>query len=89
MRLLDLDCRRLTDKKTAHACLKEALSLPDYYGGNLDALYDCLTEGGEYTILRLTHTGCLEEDLGDYGARLLSALQKAAEDNPNLRLLCW
>ena len=24
--------------------MKEALELPDYYGGNLDALHDCLTD---------------------------------------------
>ena len=31
-------------KKQGHDYLKEALNLPDYYGKNLDALYDCLTE---------------------------------------------
>ena len=31
-------------KKEGHDYLKEALNLPDYYGKNLDALYDCLTE---------------------------------------------
>ena len=27
-----------------HGILKESLELPDYYGGSLDALYDCLTD---------------------------------------------
>ncbi|MBR4447715.1 barstar family protein [Methanobrevibacter sp.] len=31
-------------KKEGHDYLMEALGLPDYYGKNLDALYDCLTE---------------------------------------------
>ena len=31
-------------KKDGHEYLMEALNLPDYYGKNLDALYDCLTE---------------------------------------------
>lgn len=31
-------------KKQGHDYLMEALNLPDYYGKNLDALYDCLTE---------------------------------------------
>lgn len=26
-----------------HIALKEKLDFPDYYGGNLNALYDCLT----------------------------------------------
>ena len=31
-------------KKDGHDYLMEALDFPDYYGKNLDALYDCLTE---------------------------------------------
>ena len=31
-------------KSQGHDYLKEVLNLPEYYGKNLDALYDCLTE---------------------------------------------
>ena len=31
-------------KKDGHDYLMEALGFPDYYGKNLDALYDCLCE---------------------------------------------
>jgi len=31
-------------KEDGHDYLMEVLNLPDYYGKNLDALYDCLTE---------------------------------------------
>lgn len=31
-------------KKDGHDYLMKALNFPDYYGKNLDALYDCLTE---------------------------------------------
>ena len=44
MKEIILDGSRLTEKETAHAYLKEALELPTYYGENLDALMDCLTD---------------------------------------------
>lgn len=31
-------------KENGHDYLMEVLNLPDYYGKNLDALYDCLCE---------------------------------------------
>ncbi len=31
-------------KKDGHDYLAEVFNFPDYYGKNLDALYDCLTE---------------------------------------------
>lgn len=39
-----LDAACLRSKKEAHEYLKEVLNLPDYYGNNLDALYDCITD---------------------------------------------
>ena len=39
---LDLDT--FEEKISLHRYLKEALDFPFYYGGNLDALHDCLTD---------------------------------------------
>ena len=39
-----LDAMKMQTKKEAHTYLKTMLELPEYYGGNLDALYDCLQE---------------------------------------------
>lgn len=45
----------LTSVKSAaglHAALRRALPLPDYYGDNLDALHDVLTEfGATWTLI--------------------------------------
>ncbi|MCQ2513245.1 MAG: barstar family protein [Lachnospiraceae bacterium] len=46
-----LDAKKLTEKQSAHEYLKWMLEFPDYYGNNLDALYDCLTELRPLTLL--------------------------------------
>ena len=59
-------------KERGHDYLMEALSLPDYYGKNLDALYDCLTE--MECEIELTNAGEVDEDI-------LDTFRDAADEN--------
>lgn len=42
-----LDAEKMTDRETMHDVFARSFALPDYYGRNLDALWDCLSERGE------------------------------------------
>ena len=81
---LKIDASAVPDRAGFHDAF--AAVLPEWYGRNLDALYDCLTDlpEGEIAVL---HPETLRENLGEYGAACLDTLQDAARDNPNLRLL--
>ena len=39
-----LDGSQMTTRETAHEHIAKQLRFPDYYGKNLDALYDCVTD---------------------------------------------
>ena len=79
-----LDCEKLSSRRGAHEYLQEALGFPAYYGKNLDALYDCLTElCGCVVVLR--GRDALARS-GGYGARILRVLEDAARANPRLTL---
>lgn len=79
-----IDCRAMTDRAAAHAHLRWALGLPEYYGANLDALYDCLWELPPCRI-RVLHKDALAQ-LGDYGSALLMTLCDAAQDSGRITL---
>lgn len=81
-----LDGRAMTDRSAAHSHLAQRLDLPAYYGRNLDALYDVLTEIGTDTELILEDPAAVIDHLGKYGEALLSAMQEAAEENLHLTI---
>ena len=86
MRMVVIDGAKMPTKAAAHKYLAERLTLPEYYGKNLDALYDVLTAETEIpTCLIIYRREALEESLGRYGAALLDTIWDAAQENPNLQ----
>ena len=79
-----LDGKAMTDRSAAHTHLAQRLELPGYYGRNLDALYDMLTGLGPDTEIILEDPAAVIDNLGRYGEAMLSTMQEATEDNPNL-----
>lgn len=76
----------IADKAALHDRLIQVLDLPDYYGRNLDALYDILTERGEQTILWVYPDADTAQRLNGYAEALLNTLRDAAAENPALSL---
>ena len=81
-----LNGKAMVDRPAAHSHLAERLDLPTYYGRNLDALYDVLTDIGEDTQIILEDPAAVIENLGKYGEALLATMQEAAEENPRLTI---
>lgn len=86
MARITIDCSAVTSKAELHAALAEAFRFPAWYGGNLDALHDLLTDISADTTLRLENWADAETALGGYGRRAEKVLAIAALENKHLTI---
>ena len=82
-----LDGHKMLNRRAVHDHLAEQLELPEYYGRNLDALYDLLTERAGPTRLVVQHRETILSWLGEYGTALCQTLEDADRANPRLEVL--
>lgn len=85
MKTCILDGEKIKDREMLHDILAADLSLPAWYGRNLDALYDCLTDRQEETKILIKNRELLEHTLGKYASSLAQALRRASGDNPRVQ----
>ena len=74
-----LDGRRMRDRASAYRVIRQTLGFPDWFGENLDALWDCLGEMEPGAVVVLTHTRALLDAMGPTGEKLLACFRDAAK----------
>ena len=81
MKQVTLDGNVLSDATMAHDYLMKTLEFPEYYGKNLDALFDCLTdlENVEITITLPNEDGAIFQ-------KILRVFKAADRENESLKL---
>lgn len=82
-----LDGKLMTGREAVHDLLTEQLNLPDYYGRNLDALFDMLSESGQNLNITLIHADVMLSYMGNYGNALIKTLKDAADRFENIEFL--
>ncbi|GGA91382.1 barstar family protein [Ornithinibacillus halotolerans] len=85
MTLVTLDGKTMQKKEDVHAYLKSKLNLPEYYGNNLDALWDVLSTLDDSMEIHFIHSKQMLECLGNYGTALLKVFEDAANENSNIK----
>ena len=87
MKYISLDGNLFKDVAITHKILKEKLELPDYYGENLDALWDCLTGGIELSVcIKWSNYKASCHYLGEYAEKLRNVFEDAATELDNFSL---
>ena len=75
---IKIDGNCFNNAKELHSYLKEKLSFPDYYGENLDALYDVMMDIRSSLVIEASN---MEKYPG-----FLEVFEDLAADNPNISL---
>lgn len=78
--IIVLDISKLNESK--HDYLKEIFNLPDYYGNNLDALYDCMSELDDTKIVILNM-----KDLNDFSLEVINVFNDVHDEYDNLNII--
>ncbi len=81
MKKLIIDGRKELSRAELHEKIASALDFPEYYGKNLDALYDCLTDMADEADIEIVDFEALSECHGKYANRLVRAILEACEGN--------
>ncbi len=81
-----IDLRGVITREDLHDALAKELRLPDYYGRNLDALYDILTEQGEGWNIIFYNTKDITDEMPDYLSKLKKMSARAVEESENLQI---
>ena len=87
MKEVTIDCRDLLSRSDLHSIFVQALSCPEWYGNNLDALHDQLTSLCSPTHICMIHWADAEAALGRYAVGAKRAILDSAEENPNLTVI--
>ena len=87
MKQTTIDLRNIHTPGAAQVYIEYAMNFPAYYGRNLDAMYDMLTEISEPTLLSILRPAQLSEPMQAYFPRLARVLHDAQEANDRLQVV--
>lgn len=79
-----LNGKRMITKEKTHAYLKRKFDFPDYYGRNLDALWDLLSVWDKELLIVIINKADVIENLEAYGNSLLKLFDELDDENRNI-----
>lgn len=82
----NIDLTGITCPRDLQQRVAEALPCPEYYGFNLDALYDVLTEQGDGWCVLITGCAGADELLPGYMRSLRKMCRAAEEETENMEI---
>ena len=87
MKTVELNAEKIQDRETLHKVLAEGFHFPDWYGSNLDAAYDLLTDMDKPFLIIVTGAPLFYKNLGNYFRKFMGMLCDVTMANHQLTLV--
>ena len=84
---IELDAKNLENRHKMHAFFSEKITVPEYFGANLDALNDILSEYDEDLDFILTREKTRRIAREEYAWKVLLVISRCARENPHIHIL--
>lgn len=81
-----LNGKRMITRERTHAYLKRKFDFPEYYGRNLDALWDLLSTCDREMEIVIVNHKAVTENLDGYGVSLLKLFRELDEENRHIHV---
>lgn len=75
------DGKNMTCRRTAYRIIRKTLQFPNWFGNNLDALADCLSElDPNDTVIIFINTNVMVKNMGPYAIQLLTCFRDLSDE---------
>lgn len=80
-----IDGSKFDSRESLHEYISDKLEFPDWYGNNLDALYDCLSDVNEETEIEMIHRDEFHSTFGKYARAFERVLRDVCSEKENIK----
>lgn len=87
MKTISIDFSEIKDTTEVHSLLKEKFQFPEWYGENLDALWDMLTWYIEPCVVEFRGFETVSEDIKLYIQKVLDIFLEAGEKYGQIKVV--
>ena len=81
MRKIEIDCRNISSPEALQTYVQHVMNFPDWYGRNLDALHDMLTEISSPVTITVITGADINAEMRTYLERFLRVLNDSEKEN--------
>ena len=86
MKKVVINGSEIASEQQLHKFIAENLELPEWYGGNFDALFDCLTDITDEVEIAIAGSDDLIDKLGERALIFLTVLRDASAESSNIKI---